>query len=1097
MHSSYFRADAYRKRGINVAQSKKSTKQTAARKTTGKPRKAASVSRASKPSMNQELKQELIRWGVVLLLLILTLGIYLKDGMGIVGIGVNSLFVGLFGFSAYVITIYSMVIACLDLFGKLDKFIRKIWFGYAFMIILSAILHLANGKAFDTFRLMFSGASAKTGGLVGGLIGSGLAALIGSTGTMILLIFAMILLVVALTERSLVNLLTILGIKTKKGTEKVISYADEQVANAKLRAEERAAYKDQENQLKIEASGQVALAESTDKPQRKSSFFKSQKQHALTTDAASLLKAQQDAQAASLSGKTLSEIAQAKGVASSKEAKVPEEPLSQGATRMVAGAKEVLPDVKFEKPEGWDKEVTYDFSDAKKYPPSSYASPTITLPGGETPVAQPSQGEVKEPAYTEVTPQYYQTQPSQPVLDIPLIANDAYLEKKRRYLERTNRMAQQMAQEGMINEEDKRRQSIENAYAYHSEVTPAAEPAPVKTVASEMQPAAPVSVPYEVRTEEHDSKAETIVIPEVRDPNRPNAPVIDLFADVQTEKEKKNETPDSVPVQEDLSWNMLLEEADSEAEKQEKESGDIILSTEKLFDQEAFPTGYEDRRETAERIQQAPAKKVEKPIGPTGTYVFPPIDLLNKGKETDGGSGDESMEEAAAKLKQVMNDFGVEIEEQIQVNRGPAVTRFEIKPKTGVKVNRIVSLTDDIAMNLAAQSIRIEAPIPGKAAVGIEVPNKDIRTVTLREILESDTFIKAPSKVTFSLGRDIDNNPQVADVAKMPHMLIAGSTGSGKSVCINSLIVSLLYKADPNDVKLILIDPKVVELSVYNGIPHLLLPVVNDPKQASATLNWAVQEMTRRYKKFAEMNVRDVRGYNEMVLQHPEKELIKMPQIVIIIDELADLMMVASKEVETSICRLAQMARAAGMHLVIATQRPSVDVITGLIKANIPSRIAFAVSSGVDSRTILDGVGAEKLLGRGDMLFSPIGASKPVRIQGTFVSDHEVESVVEFVRAHAGAPVYDTSVLAGAAKTGEEDNGIGEEVDEFLEDAIRFVVEKQRASISMLQRAFRIGFNRAARLMDALEEQGVVGEDQGSKPRMVLMTKEEWENRNS
>jgi len=377
--------------------------------------------------------------------------------------------------------------------------------------------------------------------------------------------------------------------------------------------------------------------------------------------------------------------------------------------------------------------------------------------------------------------------------------------------------------------------------------------------------------------------------------------------------------------------------------------------------------------------------------------------------------------------------------------------------------------------------------------VGIEVPNKEISMVTLRDVIDSNTFRKASSKLTFSLGKDIDGEVRVADIAKMPHLLIAGATGSGKSVCINSLIVSLIYKADPNDVKLILIDPKVVELSVYNGIPHLLLPVVNDPKKASATLNWAVQEMTRRYKKFAEMNVRDIRGYNEAVTELGEEDLKKMPQIVIVIDELADLMMVASKEVEASICRIAQMARAAGMHLVIATQRPSVDVITGLIKANIPSRLAFAVSSGVDSRTILDNVGAEKLLGKGDMLFSPIGASKPVRIQGTFVSDKEVEAVVEAVRLQSLN--YDSDLMDTLQREGGSDaEGIDEEIDEYLEDAVKFVVDKQRASISMLQRAFRIGFNRAARLMDALYARGVVGPDEGSKPRKVLMTKEEWEN---
>ena len=435
--------------------------------------------------------------------------------------------------------------------------------------------------------------------------------------------------------------------------------------------------------------------------------------------------------------------------------------------------------------------------------------------------------------------------------------------------------------------------------------------------------------------------------------------------------------------------------------------------------------------------------------------------------------------------------FGVEAK-VVQVNRGPAVTRYELQPKQGVKVSRIVNLADDIALNLAASGIRIEAPIPGKSAVGIEVPNKEAASVSLREVIESDVFKKFPSKLAFGLGKDIDGEVRVADIAKMPHLLIAGATGSGKSVCINSLIISLLYKADPKEVKLILVDPKVVELSVYNGIPHLLIPVVNDPKKAAASLNWAVQEMTQRYRKFADMNVRDIRGYNTAVKEQPELELETLPQIVIIIDELADLMMVASKEVEEAICRLAQMARAAGLHLVIATQRPSVDVITGLIKANIPSRLAFAVSSGTDSRTILDMVGAEKLLGKGDMLFCPMGASKPTRIQGAFVSDKEVETIVAAVRVNASYDEDLIETVSGGSvggTTGEDD-----ELDEILPEAISFVVDKQKASISMLQRAFRIGFNRAARLMEAMYARGIVGPDEGSKPRKVLITREELES---
>lgn len=623
-------------------------------------------------------------------------------------------------------------------------------------------------------------------------------------------------------------------------------------------------------------------------------------------------------------------------------------------------------------------------------------------------------------------------------IDIPLLSHDTYLEKKKRFERRRQQQQQPETEEAAPEETDS---------GIAAEAVPVKPEPPQEACLTE-----PENVPA----------AEAIGMP------------------VEEEQEL---TPERKPQQPEIVLPEPEEILDSD------------ISTEKAFAKEEFPTGYQDQDETLRRMgihetgkEQAVSPK--KP-GPSGKYEFPSIELLTQGNRDAVGSTKEELLKSAKVLENALLSFGVEAR-VVQVNRGPAVTRFELQPKQGVKVSRIVSLTDDIAMNLAAPSIRIEAPIPGKSAVGIEVPNPETSMVTLREVIDSDTFRKASSKLTFALGKDIDGEVRVADIAKMPHLLIAGATGSGKSVCINSLIVSLIYKADPNEVKLILIDPKVVELSVYNGIPHLLLPVVNEPKKASATLNWAVQEMTRRYKKFAEMNVRDIRGYNAAVVELGEEEK-KMPQIVIIIDELADLMMVASKEVEASICRIAQMARAAGMHLVIATQRPSVDVITGLIKANIPSRLAFAVSSGVDSRTILDNVGAEKLLGKGDMLFCPIGASKPVRIQGTFVSDKEVEAVVEAVRLQSLN--YDSDLMDTLQREGgSEAGGIEDEIDEYLEEAVKFVVDKQRASISMLQRAFRIGFNRAARLMDALYARGVVGPDEGSKPRKVLMTKEEWEN---
>ena len=427
------------------------------------------------------------------------------------------------------------------------------------------------------------------------------------------------------------------------------------------------------------------------------------------------------------------------------------------------------------------------------------------------------------------------------------------------------------------------------------------------------------------------------------------------------------------------------------------------------------------------------------------------------------------------------------------------MTRYELQPEAGVKVSKIVNLADDIKLNLAATDIRIEAPIPGKAAVGIEVPNKENSLVALRDLLESKEFQSFPENLAFAVGKDIAGKTVVTDIAKMPHMLIAGSTGSGKSVCINTLIMSILYKASPDDVKMIMIDPKVVELSVYNGIPHLLIPVVTDPKKASAALHWGVAEMTDRYKKFADFNVRDMKGYNKKVeaMGGAPDAPAKLPQIVIIVDELADLMMVAPGEVEESICRLAQLARAAGIHLIIATQRPSVDVITGLIKANMPSRVAFAVSSGVDSRTILDMNGAEKLLGKGDMLFYPQGYSKPARVQGAFVSDKEVGDVVDFLKNQAIGNVYREDVqeqiqsMGSAAAAGGA--GGGSVRDDYFVEAGRFIIDKDKASIGLLQRAFKIGFNRAARIMDQLYEAGVVGEEEGTKPRKILMSTEQFE----
>lgn len=499
--------------------------------------------------------------------------------------------------------------------------------------------------------------------------------------------------------------------------------------------------------------------------------------------------------------------------------------------------------------------------------------------------------------------------------------------------------------------------------------------------------------------------------------------------------------------------------------------------------------------ETASVEQSARAMEEQ----PQKIYRIPPMNLLVKGKK-GGGDSDAHLRATALKLEQTLQNFGVGVH-VTNASCGPSVTRYELQPEQGVKVSKIVGLADDIKLNLAVADLRIEAPIPGKAAVGIEVPNSENTAVMLRDLLESDEFKNSRSPISFAVGKDIAGKVVVADIAKMPHLLVAGATGSGKSVCINTLIMSIIYKADPEDVKLILVDPKVVELSVYNGIPHLMIPVVTDPKKAAGALNWAVAEMEKRYKLFAEYNVRDLKGFNEKVLRGETGEDAekKLPQIIIIIDELADLMMVAPGEVEGAICRLAQLARAAGLHLILATQRPSVNVITGLIKANMPSRIAFSVSSGVDSRTIIDMNGAEKLLGKGDMLFYPSGYPKPVRVQGSFVSDKEVQKVVDYLIDKNGSTAYSNELeehmmtadvptsISGVSAEDTDDR------DVYFTEAGQLIIDKDRASIGMLQRMFKIGFNRAARIMDQLAEAGVVGPEEGTKPRKVLMSKEEFD----
>ncbi len=565
--------------------------------------------------------------------------------------------------------------------------------------------------------------------------------------------------------------------------------------------------------------------------------------------------------------------------------------------------------------------------------------------------------------------------------------------------------------------------------------------------------------------------------------------------EARLKKQKQENNPDE-QIQINFGGHIIEEESPKKLKKFKYDKDDLIpLGMEKtkkpepdVIENNLFKQEEEQKQDkTKEVLQLEHTITVE-----DENYEYPPVELLSKGSQKGIKGGAKALTDTATKLQKTLYSFGVSAKVE-NVSVGPAITRYELKPAEGVRVSKIANLADDIALNLAAETIRIEAPIPGKQAVGIEVPNKEKQAVHLREVLESEEFENSESKLTIALGKDVAGNTQLADIAKMPHVLIAGSTGSGKSVCINTIITSIIYKAKPSEVKLVMVDPKVVELSVYNGIPHLLIPVVTDPKKAAGALAWAVQEMDNRYNLFAKKGVRDLKGYNKAVKK--DEGVGMLPQIVIIVDELADLMMVAAKDVEESICRLAQKARAAGMHLVIATQRPSVDVITGLIKANVPSRIAFAVSSQVDSRTILDSVGAEKLLGKGDMLYFPAGAPKPARVQGAFVSDEEVEKIVDFIKQN-GTATYSEDILETIENSNKTDKEIAMEKDEdddtdpFLMDAIETVVETGQASTSFIQRKFKVGYARAGRIIDQMEERGVISGYQGSKPREVLMTLE-------
>ncbi|MBQ5951401.1 MAG: DNA translocase FtsK 4TM domain-containing protein [Lachnospiraceae bacterium] len=634
------------------------------------------------------------------------------------------------------------------------------------------------------------------------------------------------------------------------------------------------------------------------------------------------------------------------------------------------------------------------------------------------------------------------------------------------------------------------------------DVTPAASVRPAGPAAASAEPAQtpyrPVNDPGQtvqpVQRPAYTERPADPVRP-VQAPIRPQEQVIVDYDPRMSEEKAGAPAQDPDIIRKTTASGKVIEVEKKESIFSDRRSGESSSSG-KTF-------GGQPRTQGAAAAQ--PAKPVQTPPPvkkkPRRPYVAPSLNLLKQGDKNNGGMTKEALRETASKLQSTLQSFGVGVR-ITDISCGPTVTRYELQPDQGVKVSKITQLQDDIKLSLAAADVRIEAPIPGKSAVGIEVPNSTNQTVFLRDILESEAFRKHPSKVAFAVGRDIGGQAVVTDISRMPHLLIAGATGSGKSICINTLIMSILYKASPEQVKLIMIDPKVVELGIYNGIPHLMVPVVTDPKKASGALKWAVAEMTDRYRKFAELNVRDLRSYNEKMREkraEGDTDAAELPMVVIIVDEFADLMMVAPGEVEDSVCRLAQMARAAGMHLVLATQRPSVNVITGLIKANVPSRIALACSSSIDSRTILDMVGAERLLGKGDMLFFPQGYQKPVRVQGAFVSDSEIEAVVESLKDRNGEAEYDPEMTARMDQlTGDGGtanvSGPDDDRDELFAAAGFTIIEMEKASIGMLQRKFKIGFNRAARIMDQLAEEGVVGPEEGTKARQILMTRAQFED---
>ena len=1065
-----------------MAEARKKKTSTAKKKTTGAVRTSRKSTSQKRPQQNTDfLRAEVViicSFAVALLLFLSNLGL-----CGVAGGFLRNVQLGLFGMIGY---LFPILLALGTSFymtnAKNVRELKKLAAAIGVAVIACALMQLFFGAAPENGNLLgyftLSAQSGRGGGLIGGILGGGIAAVLGTMGACVILIVLLILALVFITERSFVSLV-------RMGSDKAYHYAKSDMerrhdayqqrrAQRRLEAQNRAVENDYEDEYDSDGYDEYDsdYEEAADEPE----YVEWPRRAGRMDQTMDLMNREilPDIRISSenLTAAVKNEVRwQKENAGTRSRRKMIQEKLDQ--------AKKAMTDEAEKEPATREPSIIKEEMIKEPIKESESVVPKAQIP--PMPSADEFHGKIQVP------PEYESEE--KVALRVP----------------RDRRVFREMETENPTE------QMKEIWRAGRAVMGPAGRP--LQSVFARAEEAQDESdAPWE-------NVSQTPMPSTAKEPDEP----------VWEEPQKE---PQEEPVT--TRWNAQKREEPKERAVPEPEptfssepaweEPDPVFAQPDIFRQEETPapkaptsqvrcittasgrvieTEVEDVVKKPERKPE-PVQVVEEPIVPVITeepkkkYVFPSTELLKRATHAPGTFSEEEYRETAIKLQQTLRNFGVGVT-VTNISCGPAVTRYELLPEQGVKVNRIKSLADDIKLNLAAADIRIEAPIPGKAAVGIEVPNKESNLVYLRELLESDNFKNHKSRLAFAVGKDIGGQVVVADIAKMPHLLIAGATGSGKSVCINTLIMSVIYKADPEDVKLIMVDPKVVELSVYNGIPHLLIPVVTDPKKASGALNWAVAEMEDRYKKFAACNVRDLKGYNERVEKVADPDAPdapkKLPQIVIIIDELADLMMVAPGEVEGAICRLAQLARAAGIHLVIATQRPSVNVITGLIKANVPSRIAFAVSSGVDSRTIIDMNGAEKLLGRGDMLFYPAGLPKPQRVQGAFVSDEEVGQVVEFL-ANQGltasySPDVESRIASPTADAGVKGGGDGR--DEYFVQAGQLIIDKDKASIGMLQRMFKIGFNRAARIMDQLAEAGVVGAEEGTKPRTVLMSPEEFE----